>query len=268
MPPSPVILWIELGGKSKWLPLNFRCHGVVRTTSIVYLYSNFLLFLKVENRRDPLSLEAALMLRVPRHQNIITLHDFLEKDDGLILVLERPEPVNDLFLLIEQAGAFNIRAAKFLFKQVVEAAAHCHASGVFHQDIKPDNVIVELRTGRAILIDFGSGDELRRGYYNGVKGKVTGVEPLGFFFNLSSMLSALSTCSSFSLIHFSLSHHLSLSPSLSLCLSAASCCSIKITSGSFRKRTANKKPAAVADNFPPCGRLKRILVKVAILWTF
>ena len=31
LPPSPVILWIELGGKPKWLPLNFGYHDVMRT---------------------------------------------------------------------------------------------------------------------------------------------------------------------------------------------------------------------------------------------
>ena len=31
LPPSQVILWIELGGKSKWLPLNFGYNDVMRT---------------------------------------------------------------------------------------------------------------------------------------------------------------------------------------------------------------------------------------------
>ena len=29
LPPSPVILWIELGGKPKWLPLHFGYHDVM-----------------------------------------------------------------------------------------------------------------------------------------------------------------------------------------------------------------------------------------------
>ena len=31
---SPVILWISLGGKPKWLPLKFGCHDVMRTSPI------------------------------------------------------------------------------------------------------------------------------------------------------------------------------------------------------------------------------------------
>ena len=34
LPPSPVILWIELGGKPKWLPLNFGYHDVMCTAPI------------------------------------------------------------------------------------------------------------------------------------------------------------------------------------------------------------------------------------------
>ena len=32
---SPVILWISLGGKPKWLPLKFGYHDVMHTSPIV-----------------------------------------------------------------------------------------------------------------------------------------------------------------------------------------------------------------------------------------
>ena len=34
LPPSPVILWKELDGKPKWLPLNFRYHDMMCTDRI------------------------------------------------------------------------------------------------------------------------------------------------------------------------------------------------------------------------------------------
>ena len=36
---SPVILWISLGGKPKWLPLKFGYHDVMRTSPIVCFYN-------------------------------------------------------------------------------------------------------------------------------------------------------------------------------------------------------------------------------------
>ena len=35
LPPSPAVLWIELGGRSKWLPSNFWYHDVMCTAPIL-----------------------------------------------------------------------------------------------------------------------------------------------------------------------------------------------------------------------------------------
>ena len=42
LPPSPAILWIELGGKSKWLPLNFGYHDFMCTVPILQEIATFL----------------------------------------------------------------------------------------------------------------------------------------------------------------------------------------------------------------------------------
>ena len=73
------------------------------------------------------------------------------------MVLERPElPVMDLCRFNIATGLMNERSAKFLFRQVVKAVRHCHAYGVVHADVKSQNVLVEMKTGRAVLIDFGN----------------------------------------------------------------------------------------------------------------
>ena len=45
LPPSPVILWILLDGKPKWLLLKFGYHDVMRTSPIIKTNRAFLYFM-------------------------------------------------------------------------------------------------------------------------------------------------------------------------------------------------------------------------------
>ncbi|XP_070820011.1 serine/threonine-protein kinase pim-1-like [Chaetodon trifascialis] len=112
-----------------------------------------------------LPLEVAVMRRVASGEEglvgksaAISLLDYYNLDQELVLVMERPVPSVDLFEYIQENGGFLLEEeAKVLMKQLVEAARELQSKNVFHRDIKVENILLQTGTDvpRLRLIDFG-----------------------------------------------------------------------------------------------------------------
>ncbi|HEX3866541.1 MAG TPA: serine/threonine-protein kinase, partial [Gemmatimonadaceae bacterium] len=52
-------------------------------------------------------------------------------------------------------GPLSAGAATRLLREVTWALSYAHGHGIVHRDIKPDNILIEAETGRAMVTDFG-----------------------------------------------------------------------------------------------------------------
>lgn len=110
--------------------------------------------LEVEDEGIPsTALREISLLRELSHENIVKLMDCVQADGRLYLVFEFLD--RDLKKYMESCqGLLPPLLVKSYLFQCVRGLAFCHARGVMHRDLKPQNILVS-RDGRLKLADFG-----------------------------------------------------------------------------------------------------------------
>lgn len=88
------------------------------------------------------------------HPNIITLHHSTEDDTGISLYMQLVEG-GDAYGWLCERGKVSEEIARPLFKQMVDAVAHCHQLGICHRDVKLENFLLDRKTMKPVMIDFG-----------------------------------------------------------------------------------------------------------------
>jgi serine/threonine-protein kinase len=88
------------------------------------------------------------------HPNIVPVYAIEESDDILAYAMAYVEG-ESLADRVKRAGPLSIRETVKLLQDTGYALAYAHGRGVVHRDIKPDNIMIERATGRAMVMDFG-----------------------------------------------------------------------------------------------------------------
>jgi serine/threonine-protein kinase len=95
----------------------------------------------------------------------------VDEADGLVFFVMALVQGESLASRLQRERKPPLPFVRHVLAQVADALAYAHRSGVVHRDIKPDNILLEQSTGRAIVTDFG----IARAVQSGARLTQTGI---------------------------------------------------------------------------------------------
>jgi serine/threonine protein kinase len=110
-----------------------------------------------------LAYDAAVRLRFTReaqtgaqlsHAHIVPIYDVGERE-GLAFFVMAYVSGGSLASLLVREPRQPADEVRRIASEIADALAYAHERGVIHRDIKPDNILLDANTGRAMVTDFG-----------------------------------------------------------------------------------------------------------------
>ena len=88
------------------------------------------------------------------HPGIVPIYTVDERE-GIVYFVMALVDGESLAQRLVREPRLPIADARQLLSVVADALAYAHAQGVVHRDVKPDNIMLDMKTGRPMVTDFG-----------------------------------------------------------------------------------------------------------------
>ncbi|CAI8587432.1 unnamed protein product [Vicia faba] len=103
------------------------------------------------NNTDQIKREIST-LKLLKHPNVVRLYEVLASKTKIYMVLEYVNG-GELFDKIASKGKLTEAHGRKMFQQLIDGVSCCHNKGVFHRDLKLENVLVDAK-GNIKITDF------------------------------------------------------------------------------------------------------------------
>jgi eukaryotic-like serine/threonine-protein kinase len=88
------------------------------------------------------------------HPNIVPIYN-VEERDNLVYFIMAFIAGDNLAKRLQDEGAMEPEEVRRILREVADALSYAHRRNVVHRDIKPDNILLDADSGRAMVTDFG-----------------------------------------------------------------------------------------------------------------
>jgi serine/threonine-protein kinase len=88
------------------------------------------------------------------HPHIVPIHS-VEAHEAIVFIAMAYVDGETLGQRVQRTGPLPPHEVARILREVAWALAYAHGRGIVHRDIKPDNILIERGSGRALVTDFG-----------------------------------------------------------------------------------------------------------------
>ena len=107
------------------------------------------------------------------HAHIVPIYDVGERE-GIAYFVMALVTGGNLAALLAREPRQPIEEVRRLLCEIADALAYAHLRGVIHRDVKPDNILLDADSGRAIVTDFGIARAIEAGTRLTITGNALG----------------------------------------------------------------------------------------------
>ncbi|XP_052433061.1 serine/threonine-protein kinase pim-2-like [Carassius gibelio] len=132
-------------------------------------------YISIPDHPKPLPKEVALTILANKGpvMDIIRLLDWQDQQNFYVIVVQRFSHCMDVLRFVQRnGGSIDEKLAKLIMFGATLAASACCRRGVYHGDIKLENLLINLENLQIKLIDFGCGSVLTESAYTSFSGTV------------------------------------------------------------------------------------------------